>query len=325
MYRIRRTLTAVVTAGLVSVTLAPPAEAAGVDRTGGTDRIDTALKLYEQHRQVYVSDTVVLTRADDYADALAATPLAALLDAPILTTLPNRLDPRVLAALNRQGVKEVVIVGGERAVSPAIGQALADAGFEVTQFSGDSRFTTALAVAEVVMEARQATSVPVYVATGTNFADALAAGAAASQAGGVVALSMGPLLDPETARFVSSSQASSVTAVGGPAARAVTTARVRATTISGDDRFDTAAKLAAHINPSPTHAVLASGETFADSLAGGPFAALVGAPMLLTPSRTLAPQTAAYLRTPKPRIMVLGGDKAVSQTVSRAVATLVGP
>lgn len=71
--------------GLAGGLLAGPAFAGEVSRTGGQDRIDTALEIYRQNRSVFTSDTVVLAQSNGFADALTATPLAAALKAPILT------------------------------------------------------------------------------------------------------------------------------------------------------------------------------------------------------------------------------------------------
>ncbi len=98
--------------GLAGGLLAGSAFAGEVSRTGGQDRIETALEIYRQNRSVFTSDTVVLAQSNGFADALTATPLAAALKAPILTTGPGGLDPRVLAVLKEQGVKNVATVDG---------------------------------------------------------------------------------------------------------------------------------------------------------------------------------------------------------------------
>lgn len=315
---------AVAAAGLLAVSvLAGPAHAGEVDRIGGADRIATAVQIYEQNRSVFTSDTVVLVRSDDYADALTATPLAAAMKAPVLTTPPGDLDERVLAALKAQGVKKVIVIGGNAAVSPAAIATLTAAGVDSERIGGATRYETALKIASKVMEVRGVDSVPVFLATGANFADALAAGSAAAAKGAVVLLTQGQAIDPGTAAFIKSEKASSTLAVGGPAGAAMNSAGVAGEIIAGVDRYDTAAKLAKEVFPQPTSALLASGVTYADSLAGAALAAITGAPLLLTASTSVPAQTRAYLDSTKPNVTVIGGTGVIPNGQISDLGTIV--
>lgn len=304
---------------------APTANAAETERIGGSDRVDTAVKVFEKNRSAFTSDTAVLTRADGFADALTATPLAAAHKAPVLNTSSGDLDARVLAALKAQGIKKVFAIGGEGALKPAVLAKLTSAGINAERVGGTDRFDTAHRIADLVMKARGTQKAPVYLATGSNFPDALAAGTAASASEGVVMLSQGTGLDPQTRAFLRSAKAGSITAVGGPAAAAARTAGSSVTEVIGKDRYDTAAKLAKLTFTKPSAAVMASGETFADSLAGGVLAALRGGPLLLTPAKSMAPQTKAYLEEFKVDTTVLGGPAAVSNNVVTDVTEVVTP
>lgn len=323
----RTTLALAVASALAasSIALSPTTAYAGdVTRIGGDDRVATAIQIFEQNPTVFTSDTVIITRSDAYADALTATPLAAALKAPVLTTGPGGLDPRVLESLKKNPkIKNVIVIGGPGAVAPAVSDQLSQH-FATSRISGATRYETAVKIAEKVMEIRGTDSVPVFLATGTNFPDALAAGAAAAAKGAVVLLSQGPVLSPETAAFIKSDKASQTTAVGGPAGAAMNSAGVVGPIIIGKDRYDTAAKLAAQVHPDPSKVVLASGETYADSLAGAALAAITGAPLVLTGSAGLPAATKAYIDASDPEIALLGGPKAIPANVATAVATTVG-
>lgn len=316
-------LAALSCAAAATVLSAAPAQAATVDRIGGTDRIDTAIKIFEGNRDVFTVNGAVLARSDVYADALAATPQAAGLRAPILTNPSGSLDSRVLAALKRQNITNVGIVGGPAAISSGVETALKNAGIRTARVGGTDRYDTALQIAAQTMAFKRQTSTKVFLATGTNFADALAAGPAAHTEGAVILLSQGSRLDSATAAFLKSSKTNGVVAVGGPAVAAARAAGVRATEVNGTDRYDTAAKLAPRVNATPALAVLASGETFADALPGGVLAGLRKAPLLLTQRSLLSPQTAAYLTQHKPNVLILGGENAVYASVARAVAAAI--
>lgn len=309
-------------AGLVTTTT--PVTAAQADRIGGTDRIDTAIKVFEQNREVFTSDTAVLTRSDNFADPLTATPLAAALKAPVLTTAPSDLDDRVLNALKKQGIKRIIAIGGENALTPAVLAELTAAGITPERVSGPDRYATAHRIADLVMKTRGQQETAAYVATGNNFPDALAAGTAAAATGAVVMLSQGNHLDDATRDFLTSPKVTKITAVGGPAAAAMKTTGRDAAQAVGANRYETAVLLAKLAFTKPGVTVIASGETYADSLAGGALAALLGGPLLLTPAGELAPATKSYLGEIKPNPVVLGGPSAVSPDAIEAVQTTVG-
>ncbi len=89
------------------------------------------------------------------------------------------------------------------------------------------------------------------------------------------------------------------------------------TRLAGSDRFSTAAAIsAAHFSPGAPVAFIATGENHPDALAGGPAAAKLGGPILLTAQNQLPAATAVELRRLRPqKIVVLGGAGAVSQAV----------
>jgi len=86
---------------------------------------------------------------------------------------------------------------------------------------------------------------------------------------------------------------------------------------AGDGRYHTAARVARRLGPgSQDDAVLASGETFADALPAGPFAAITATPVLLTAPGSLPPDTDAILRAMDVRATwVVGGQAAVHDEV----------
>ena len=108
----------------------------------------------------------------------------------------------------------------------------------------------------------------------------------------------------------------------GPAHAAITNQR-----ISGADRYATAVAVSKAAFPDPAEAsavVVASGETFADALSGGPVAAALGGPLLLTGAGALPAIVAAEISRLRPaRVMILGGEAAVSAAVEASLRRLV--
>ncbi|MCV0403074.1 MAG: cell wall-binding repeat-containing protein [Chloroflexi bacterium] len=89
----------------------------------------------------------------------------------------------------------------------------------------------------------------------------------------------------------------------------------------GADRYATAAAVsAAHFAPGVPAVYIATGAGYPDALAGGPAAALAGAPILLVTRWSIPSPIAAELNRLKPgRIVVLGGGNVISDNVARAL------
>ncbi len=109
-----------------AITPVPPPGTAGaetdaVSRVHGEDRIATSVET-----SVATFDeaaTVLLARSDTFPDALAASTLAAELDAPVLLTPPTGLDPAVGDEIERLGAEDVHPAGRHgRAVTPGRGR-----------------------------------------------------------------------------------------------------------------------------------------------------------------------------------------------------------
>lgn len=161
---------------------------------------------------------IIVARADDYPDALAAATLADVLDAPILLHPTNLVDndsrpdhtsmglhPAVEAEIARlagkvdRGQVTVHVLGGTGALSHDVENAIdAIPGVDRTfRYQGVNRYDTATNIANVTVGAYGIESgaslhdVNVYLTTGENFPDALSAGAAAAENDGVVLLTKG--------------------------------------------------------------------------------------------------------------------------------------
>lgn len=94
--------------------------------------------------------------------------------------------------------------------------------------------------------------------------------------------------------------------------------------LAGDSRTQTAAALARDAYPeSATAVVLARADQYADALAGGPLAATLDAPLLLTGGAALDDVVAAEIERLAPAtVVLLGGETALSAQVATDVAGL---
>lgn len=120
-----------------------------------------------------------------WPDALASSYLGSVTDKPVLFAAPDELPAPTTEAL--RGVSEVTVVGGPAAVSESVAAEAEQAADSVERAAGESRYGTALAIAERA-QAAGASPARLWAATGREFADALTAGPAVAAAGDVMAL-----------------------------------------------------------------------------------------------------------------------------------------
>jgi len=235
---------------------------------------------------------------------------------------------------------KVTIVGGINAISDGVANALLGqwGPGSVERLQGIDRYATSLTVAHetvAMLHNHGIHNMNVILATGTNFPDALAAGPAATSHKGIVLLTRGTVMDPDTTTYLNQlahevwwTPAPTVYAAGGPAAAALPDA----ISFVGRDRYQTASMLAdAFFQFLPSgnriHNVgVASGENYADAVIAGGFMANSDGPLLLTHKSTLPDVTAAYLSSQRDWVnnaFVFGGlgvvDPGVADQVSAAL------
>src|SRR5699024_9999468 len=112
-----------------------------------------------------------------FSDALAGVPLAYKLDAPILLTPTKDLWEATQDEISRLDAENVVILGGENAVSDSVKNTLIKDGLNVRRINGDDRFETAALIAD---EVAPDGSAEVAVANGMDFPDALSVASSAA-------------------------------------------------------------------------------------------------------------------------------------------------
>ena len=258
-------------------------------RAAGADRVGTAVAL----SAVAFPDgapAAVLATAVDHADALAAAALAGRLGAPVLLTSPQELSATTAVELDRLAPGEIVLMGGEAALSPTVATAVMDRhpGATVRRVAGPDRFATAAAAAEEVPGGRVFLARGVGPAAQAPWADALSVGAWSASRGIPVLLTARDALPAATIEALEDRQ--QVVVVGGTGAVSAEV-EAQAGTISGDvtriagpGRTATSAAVlhAAHLDGvDARHVVVATAADFPDALAAGPAAAALGATLLL--------------------------------------------
>ncbi|MDR6971700.1 cell wall-binding repeat-containing protein [Leifsonia shinshuensis] len=292
-------------------------------RIAGGDRFETAAAVSASTFPVGVPVAYVAS-GYNFPDALAGGPAAAHEHGPVLLTAPTQLPDATAGELTRLKAAKIVVLGGLAAVSSSVASALREYTADVTRVAGGDRFETAAKVSASVFPP----GVPVaYVASGSNFPDALAGGPAAAAAGGPVLLTAPGALPVATSTELKRLKPERIVMLGGDAAvsagvetslKDMSSASV--TRVAGSNRFETAAMATSVFAPGVPVAYVANGYNFPDALAGGPAASIAGGPVLLTSQGTLSDATSKELDRLRPKsIVVLGGSAAVSDTVSQAL------
>ena len=189
--------------------------------------------------------------------------------------------------------------------------------------AGSDRYATAANLSKAYFPSGAAA---VFVATGTNFPDALAGSAAAGMLKVPVLLVRSTDIPGSTAAELDRLNPQNIFVLGGPG---VISESLRtqlgayagsgvASRVSGIDRYATAAAVSAiwH-DPGVPVAFIATGTGFADALAGSSAAAALKAPLLLVRPGAIPDATAAELQRLAPQsIYVLGGTGVVSAAVA---------
>ena len=197
----------------------------------------------------------------------------------------------------------------------------------VERWAGPDRFATAVAVAE---QAWPDGATVAFLASGREFADALAGGVAAARRGGPLLLTEPDHLPDVVADALGRLGVRRVVVLGGPVAVAdevldALRAQVRdVDRWSGPDRYATAVRISRQVFRDGAPVVhVATGEAFADALAAAPAAVAAGGPVLLVePDRVPDVVVDEITRLAPQRIVVLGGPAAIRRAVEDRLGEL---
>lgn len=299
--------------GTDSVELVVRAES--VERISGENRYGTAAAASHDAYAPGV-DVVFVATGTQFADALTGSALAGHQGAPILLVKPGAVPAVTAAELDRLNPASVVVLGGTGSVSEAVKTQVGSyAGGNVERISGAERYATAAALAQEFPAGDH-----VFVATGEQYADALAASAAAGADGVPVLLVKQNSLPSATKSALAALDPTSITLLGGTGSVSNGVATElgtygEVTRASGGDRYATAAALSAQRGDA-AGAVIATGTDFPDALTGAAYAAVADVPVLLVKPTSIPGATGSELdRLAARAVLVFGGTASVSGAV----------
>jgi N-acetylmuramoyl-L-alanine amidase len=183
------------------------------DRIWGQDQYETAEKVAER---VGSKGQVILASGEQFPDALAISAYAGETETPILLTQAKSMPDATKQELNvfqGNGELNTIVVGGEAVVSSATLSGVNN----VQRIAGNDRYDTAADIYDFAQN--DLTASTIYLVTGENFPDALAAGALAAKQHAEIVMTQRTTLPGATYSVLSKPTESpiNVMLVGGPA------------------------------------------------------------------------------------------------------------
>ncbi len=258
-------------------------------RIAGDTRYETAVSVAKKGWPSG-ADTVILASGENWPDSLTAGPLSYQLDAPLLLTNSQSLPTVVAKAITSLAPENVIVLGGEAAVTSAVATAAADAaGIErsaVERIAGDDRYETAALMAERLGVTPGA---GVTIVSGEAFPDAVSASAFSAMRGMPILLTPASSLSASTSKFITehSTEVTSAVIVGGSAAvsdsvKTTLASKLKVSRVYGANRYATNVAVVKKYWPTgDITPYAATGKDFPDALAAGPLAAKNGEPVML--------------------------------------------
>ena len=309
-----------------------------VQRVAGDTRYDTMAELISNVGGWNASDKVILASGANYPDALSASALAGVYDAPIILTDPTGLSSKAADTIKQLRPSTIYVVGGPSAVSDAVLQAATNiCGSTTIRLYGSTRYETSL---EILRQCNFSSDT-VIVATGANYADSLSISPFA-----YVTKSPIVLCDPyggltqEAIEAIRAGGFSRAILVGGNAAvpdvvisqlnnANIATDGIRR--LSGATRYETSTQITAfEISETSLFTAdplgFATGSNYADALAMGPCMGRINSPLLLVDNG--AQTVCAYIERFKGNVgnaFVAGGINAVSNDDYQRIVVALTP
>lgn len=293
---------------------------AAVYRIFGDNRFETANKVASAtlgNLNMDKYDAVVVACGTDFADALSSSYLAYQMDAPILLAYGSNqkyadmVKDYIRANVNEGGT--VYLLGGTKVMPDMVANGLL--GYTVERLAGENRYETNMQI----LRKAGVTGGEIIICSGRNYADALSASAVKKP----VMLVHKKLTDSQKAYLASLSNCKFYICGGENAVSKTVETELAAygsiERIGGANRCETSVMIAERFFSKPDSAVLAYAKKFPDGLCGGPLAMSEDAPVILT-CKGFEGVAKAYLQKNGINTgYVLGGNKLLSDDLTRTV------
>ena len=183
-----------------------------IDVLAGDSRFETAIEVSKAtFKDAGDAESVILVGQDAVVDGLAAAPLAAEKNAPILLAKKDGVTEEVEAEMlrvlgaNLTG-KTIYIIGGESQISKEAEAKLAKLGVKVKRLAGASRYETSLKIAEELNSTSNSASKTSFVVGGNGEVDAMSIAAYAAQTNSPIIVTNKDVVSEETTKVLEGKQ-----------------------------------------------------------------------------------------------------------------------
>ena len=176
----------------------------------GLNRFETATKISSKWDK---AENVVITNGFSIVDSLAASPLAASKDAPVLLSPKDKLHDATKKELQRLKTKTVYLIGGESALGKNIEKELKNMGISTVRIFGKNRFETSVEIAKYIAKTNKISDIAIVNGL-KGLADAVSIGPVASQNKMPIILSDKDSL-PSGSDFIKSQNINKIYTIGG--------------------------------------------------------------------------------------------------------------
>lgn len=292
-------------------------------RLAGTDRYKTMAAILQKGFAKGSADTVIVATGENFPDALAASGLAGLNNAPIVLTSKAALNSDAQSEIKRIGAKKAIVIGSSAAVSTKVENSLKSMGLTTSRIQGATRVETA----QEIFKAGKGWSKTAIIASGNGFADALSISSYSYAKKAPLFLTDGnKVLTKSVINTIKAAGFTNIIIVGSDAAvsKKVETQLkgYRITRLGGADRYATSlaiAEFAKKAGLSGNNMAVATGANFPDALSGAALCGRNNAVILLVADNTSARNHArTFIAANKSTIKqgyVLGSNVVVSDSL----------
>ncbi len=296
-------------------------------RINGSDRYMTSVEVSK--KTFNSAEAVVITSGETFPDALAVTPLAGVLNAPILLVGRNYYPSSVKYEIKRLQPSKAFVIGGESVVSPSVKSGVQNTLISLysntTRIYGADRFLTNLAVIRELKKIKDPAPDKIFIVNAYSFPDALTISGIAYKTGSPIVMTDGKKIASYLFDEIKDLPLTKVIIVGGTSVvstqleeslKNVFPGKVERW--AGRDRYETSTVVAeksllSEYGFSFENVVITSGENFPDALSSGSFTGRSCMVSLLTPAKRAASSVKQFIKNKDPEnIYIIGGYGAVS-------------
>lgn len=298
----------ILTLGLLCLTSSVAFASSSEKRIYGDSKYETSAKIssYGFEKSKYA----ILVNGEDFADGLSASPLAKKYDAPLLITPSQKIDNSIKSELQRLEVKNVIIVGGNGAVSNSVEDEIKSLGISTTRISGKDRYDTSLEVAKEIGCSNGA-----FIAVGDNYADALSASSIAGIKQMPILLTPKDKLPDKTYSFIKENNANKNYILGSPLiiSENIDYSLKNTLRIYGIDRYATNLSIIDEFSDvlDISNTYIASGQNFHDALCVSSLASKNNGAVILGPIKSLDCSNFLIYNNDKIKNLIIVGDENV--------------